>query len=102
MLAIGAVRFLGVWGALAIVVEGCTHHATPTNCDEVLNHYVEMLVREHNPDLTTEKLREQTAVSLARARQLPSFRQCPSQLDVEAIHCAMTAGDVNELERCLE
>ncbi len=38
---------------------GCGAKATPAECDALLDRYVELLVREHNPDLARGSLEAQ-------------------------------------------
>ncbi len=93
---------LGWVGMVLFANGGCARRATSAECAQVLERYVELLVREHNPGLDPEAMREQTETVRARAREIPSFAECPRQIDVDAVRCVMTAPNVDELEKCLE
>ena len=90
------------WLLAAIALAGCSRHATRAECDAVMDHYVEMIVREYNPSLDPSELRAQYDRTRAKAQKEPSFADCPRQIRLRDVRCALAAGSVIELEQCLE
>jgi hypothetical protein len=86
----------------ALAALGCSRHATRADCDAVMDHYAEMLVRETNPNLGDGELRAQYEKVRKRASEEPSFADCPKEITVGQARCALSAVNVPELERCLE
>jgi len=90
------------WLLLSGSFWGCERRATPEECRDLLGHYVTMLVREQNPDLSDHDLEAQVDKTRERAAAEPSFRDCPRQIDLSELRCAMAAPNVDTLERCIE
>ena len=88
--------------ALAALAAGCSRHATPADCDQVMDHYVEMLVRENSQGAEDGQLRVRYEQARNRAGEEPSFASCPKEISVRDVRCALAAISVAELERCLE
>lgn len=90
--------------AIAVLAlnSGCSRRATKAECDAVLDHYVEMLVREQNPEFGVDALRSQTEIARARAAADPTFSDCPRQIRITDVRCALEAPNVDSLEKCLE
>ena len=86
----------------AAVLAGCSRRATRVECDAVMDHYVEMMVREYNPSLDSSERRAQYERTRAKAAQVPSFADCPKQITQADVSCALRAVSVAELEQCLE
>ena len=87
---------------IAALLAGCSRRATRAECDAVMDHYVEMLVREYNPSLDSSELRAQYERTRAKVAQDPSFADCPKQIRERDVRCALRALNVAELEQCLE
>jgi hypothetical protein len=85
-----------------LAASGCSPHATSADCDKVMDHYVEMLVRESNPGASGGELRAHYEQARRRAGEEPSFVSCPKEITARDVRCALAAVNVAELERCLE
>jgi hypothetical protein len=86
--------FLAVFG-------GCARHATVTECDALLDRYVELLVHEQNPKADEAEMGRQKAATHEKAAHDPSFASCPKEVSAKSARCAMEAPSVDEFERCL-
>lgn len=99
-----------VWRAAALVglalnegsMGGCARHATFADCDALLDRYVELLVREQDPRAGDAEIARQKSLTREKAAQSSSFASCPEEVSARAARCALTAGNVDEFEKCLE
>jgi hypothetical protein len=85
-----------------LAASGCSRHATSADCDKVMDHYVDMLVRESNPGIGGGELYARYQEARKRAGEEPSFVSCPKEITARDVECALAAVNVAELERCLE
>lgn len=82
---------------------GCGRALDTDECDRLLDHYTELLVKEQLPDLPAQEI----AVRQSRARKLakedPSyeFDRCSRAVNRRQFDCAMQAVSVDAVERCL-
>jgi hypothetical protein len=88
---------------LAVIgLMGCARHATPAECDALLDRYVELLVREQDPETAAGELAAKKELAHAKAVHDAAFAECPKEVGAGELHCAMVAGNVDEFEKCLE
>jgi hypothetical protein len=92
----------GVVAAALVAISGCARHATPAECDALLDRYVELLMREQNPDVGAVELIAKKALARDKAAHDSAFAACPQEVDAREIQCAMLTGNVDEFEKCLE
>jgi hypothetical protein len=91
------------WAALAcgLALSGCGRKLEAKECDALLDHYVELLLRDDRPGASAgEQLRVQQEAR-KKAERDPAFRQCSERVGRRAFDCAMEAQDANRLEQCL-
>jgi hypothetical protein len=81
---------------------GCVRHATPAECDALLDRYVELLLREQDPEVGAGELAAKKELARAKALNDAEFAACPKEVGAGEIRCAMLAGNVDEFEKCLE
>ncbi len=86
-----AVLFLG----------GCTKKITQTQCDELLDHFADLVVKEHHADagadtVITERARERQEAKNAE------FKNCTSEVQTGELSCAMKAQSSEAIIKCLE
>lgn len=101
----GMVRKMGMALMTAAIVQGpaaCSAHASVAECSTLLDRYVELLVREQDPKVQAADLERQKQATREKARTDPSFAQCPQEVTVKELGCAMRAPNVDEFEKCLE
>jgi hypothetical protein len=84
-----------------LIVAGCSKTVTPSECTQLLDRYAELLLRSDRKDLAAEgRLRLRKEARL-RATEDPDFGRCGKRVSRRQFECAMKAGSVDEMERCL-
>jgi hypothetical protein len=92
---------LAIVGALAGVVASgpvsrrFARHPTPERCAAMLDRYAEQQARAY------ERVPEKGPPPEARALDAPDVVRCARDLTDDEVSCALRAGYVDELERCL-
>ncbi len=86
---------------LFAVLTSCKGKVSVRQCDELLDRFAELVVKERFPDagtdvITAERLRER---SEAKGDEL---RNCPSEVQADEHACAMKATSSEALIKCLE
>jgi hypothetical protein len=92
-------------GAVVVALlapSACVRHATPAECDALLDRYVELLLRQEDPDVGEGELAAKKALARDKAAHDAAFAACPKEVGAREIQCAMAAGNVDEFEKCLE
>jgi hypothetical protein len=74
---------------------------TPGECAQLLDRYAELLLRSDRKDLAAEDRLRLRREARLKAAQDPDFRQCSQRVSRRQFECAMKAGSVDEMERCL-
>ena len=99
----GAVTGLLLVASLAAVgtVTSCKRKVSEQQCDEIVDRFAELVVKERFPDagpevVAAEKQRERTE---AKGDEL---RNCTSQVQAQEHACAMKAKTSEALIKCLE
>jgi protein-disulfide isomerase len=83
-------------------LEACSRHATAAECAALLDRYVELLVREQDPKAADTEIARQKELTRAKAANNAAFASCPNEVSAKGAHCAMSAVNVDEFEKCLE
>jgi len=93
-----------LWGAVLLLVlaTSCKKKVSSKQCDELLDHYAELVVRERFPDagpdvVAAERTRERT-----EAKGDDAFKNCTSEVQLDEHACAMKATSPEALVKCLE
>jgi hypothetical protein len=86
----------------ACVLGACGRHATLAECTALLDRYVELLVRERDPQADEPEIARQKDATRKKAARDASFASCPNEVSARAAACAMGAPNVDEFEKCLE
>jgi hypothetical protein len=86
----------------AAQLASCTRHATAPECAALLDRYVELLVREQDPKAPDSEIARQKDLTRAKAEKDPAFASCPKEVSAKGAHCAMSAVNVDQFEKCLE
>jgi hypothetical protein len=87
---------------LGVLLAACSRQATAEECTALLDRYVELLVREQDPQAGDAEIARQKSLTRDKAAEDSSFANCPHELTGRAVHCAMAAPNVDEFEKCLE
>ncbi|HEY3594619.1 MAG TPA: hypothetical protein VGL13_12120 [Polyangiaceae bacterium] len=87
---------------LVMLAAGCGRHATPAECNALLDRYVELLVRQQDPEAAPTELSAKKQEAHDKAMSDAAFAACPKEVGAGELQCAMVAVNVDEFEKCLE
>jgi hypothetical protein len=87
--------------ALLSVLVGCGRALSREECDQLLDRYVELLVRSDLPDTKPEQVLQMQREARQKARRDPAFSRCKDEVSRSAFECAMHAENADRLEQCL-
>src|SRR5258706_15818031 len=97
--------------ALAIIVSaassslaatGCRKKVTQPQCDELVDRFATLVVKEKMKDATPEQIKTEQAREREEAKSDDNFRNCTSELSTEDYACAMAATTSDAMMKCLE
>jgi hypothetical protein len=88
--------------ALASASTACTKKVTARQCDELLDRFAELVVKERFPDAGPAAIAEERARERTEAKADAAFKNCPSEVQVSEHACAMKATSSEALIKCLE
>jgi hypothetical protein len=82
---------------------GCQKPLADAECERLLDRYTEFLVREEEPSAGPEQLAHVLEQARRTAAQDPRFEwsECSRRVRRASYECAMAAGSVDAIERCL-
>jgi hypothetical protein len=83
------------------LVSGCGRPPTNDECNQLLDHYTELLAHSKNPELPDPEVERLKAEARQRASEDPEFGRCGAKISRRQWECAMHAPSVDEVERCL-
>lgn len=92
---------LGFLAGSALLVLSCGKPLSQGECDELLDHYTDLLLQAYRPDSTGPQRSTARASARAKARRDPAFVQCSSKVSRRKFECAMRAVNPDEFEQCL-
>jgi hypothetical protein len=87
--------------AAALSLVGCGRSLTATECDALLDRYVEKLVGSDRPGTPAAELIELQRRARKKAQTDPAFAECRSSVSRKKFECAMQAETVDRMEICL-
>jgi hypothetical protein len=85
----------------SLLLLGCGRRLEPSECDALLDHYVELLLRDDRPKSSAGEIMRVQQEARRRAERDPAFKECPERVSRRGFQCAMDAQDANRLEQCL-
>ena len=102
-------RAHGLWGALLLVVSlaalgsstSCRKKVSAKQCDELLDRFSELVVKEHFPDAGSEVIAAERTRERAEAKG-DELKNCTSEVQPDEYACAMKAPTSEKLIKCLE
>ncbi len=85
------------------LLSSCSEPLSNDECERLLDHYTERLMRDESPDVSLSKIAEkqEQARKLAKEDPLFEFERCSDKVSRSQFDCAMAAGNVNGIEQCL-
>lgn len=90
-------------GALLLLLlgSGCGKRLQTSECEQLLDHYVELLLRDDRPKSSAGEVLRLQQEARKKAQRDPEFAECSSRVSRRSFECAMQAQDANRLEQCL-
>jgi hypothetical protein len=76
----------------------CTKKASPKQCEEMLDRFIELSAKEQMPDASAER----KAQVRGEARADEAFKNCTSTVQPSEFECAMRAQTSETMMKCLE
>jgi hypothetical protein len=87
---------------IAVGALGCKAKVSPSQCDQLLDRYASLVVREKYPDAAPDQVRTEQQREKGEARGDDGFKNCSSEVSLPEFDCAMRASTADALEKCLE
>jgi hypothetical protein len=87
--------------ALAFSLVGCGKAPSSSECDALLDHYVELLVNSDRPGTSASELHKLQIQAHEKAKTDPEFAECSTRVSRRQLECAMSASNADVLEQCL-
>lgn len=94
-------RWLGVLTLALLTQNACKKPISRDECDQLLDHYVELLLKADRPEVRAEELLRLQHEARTKAAQDPAFSHCPEEVSRAQFHCAMQAKNPDRLEQCM-
>jgi hypothetical protein len=85
----------------SLPLASCAAPLSQAECDKLLVHYVELLVRSDRPDVSGEELARMKREALKKGASDPQFRSCTSEVSRKQYECAIAAENADKLEQCM-
>ncbi len=86
---------------LLLLATGCGKRLESNECQLLLDHYVELLLREDRPKSSAGEILRLQQEARKKAERDPAFHECRARVSRKGFDCAMDAQDANRLEQCL-
>jgi hypothetical protein len=83
------------------ILNACGKPISRDECDQLLDHYVELLLKADRPEVRAEELLRLQHEARTKAAQDPAFSNCPERVNRTQFHCAMQAQNPDRLEQCM-
>jgi hypothetical protein len=81
---------------------GCKKKVTQAQCEQLLDRYATLVVREKIKDAPADVLKAEQLREREAARADDDFKNCTAELSADDYACAMSATTADALEKCLE
>jgi hypothetical protein len=81
---------------------GCRKKVSAKQCEELLDRFSELVVKERFPDAGPDVLEAERARERTEAKSDDAFKNCTSEVQADEHACAMKAGTPTALIKCLE
>ncbi|MDF2693565.1 MAG: hypothetical protein K0S65_1948 [Labilithrix sp.] len=98
--ALGALALASL--SLALVTSGCKKKISQSQCDEVLEHFAELVVKERFADAGPEAIAAERVRERQEAKNADEFKNCTTEVQANEHDCAMKAQTSDALIKCLE
>lgn len=100
--ALRAAIVLGALAASVIASSGCKKKVDSKQCDELLDRFSELVVKERFPDASADVVAAERAREKSEAKATDELKNCTSEVQREEYACAMKAASSDAFIKCLE
>ena len=83
-------------------VASCKKKVSQSQCDELLDRFAGLVVKERMPDAGVETLAAERTRERSEAKSDDAFKNCTSEVQASEHACAMKATSSEALIKCLE
>ena len=89
-------------GLALLAPPGCRRKVTPSQCETLVAHYAEVVVRGEMPGASDDVVRSEQKRVREEANGDEGFRNCTTEVGPGEYACAMAAATPDAIEKCLE
>ncbi len=94
---------LALVGAVVVFAAGgCRERVKPTQCDQLVARFAELVVRERFPDASAVVVEAEQKREREEAVHEDVLRNCTTEVQPDEFRCAMAAPNADAFEKCLE
>lgn len=87
--------------AMGVGISGCGKPVDQSECDRMLDRYVDFLMHNEDPEVPFEEVRRKQREARVKAGNTPEFASCTDKVSRKQYECAMQAPNADRLEQCL-
>lgn len=97
-------KFFLATGAVvaALACTGCSKKVSQPECDQLVEHYASLVVRENNPDASAAVVKAEQERERREAKGDDGFKNCTTEVQRSEFGCAMRSTTSEGVLRCLE
>ena len=88
--------------AFAFATVGCKRKVSQAQCDQLLDHFAELVVTERYADAGADTIAAERTRERQEAKNADEFKNCTSEVQQFEHDCAMKAETSDALIKCLE
>ncbi|MBX3216321.1 MAG: hypothetical protein KF850_30050 [Labilithrix sp.] len=88
--------------ALAGSLGGCKKKISQSQCEQLVDHFAELVVRERYADAGPEAIAAERLRERQEAKNADEFKNCTTAVQANEHECAMKAESSDALIKCLE
>ena len=96
-----ALEALRVLPMAAASLLGCRQKASSSECDQLIDKFAQLVVKEHFPDAGAEQIAAEQARERTEAKT-DVLKNCTSEVQTNELACAMKASTSEAMIKCLE
>jgi hypothetical protein len=87
---------------LLLAMTGCRKKVTQAQCDQLLDHFAELVVKERYADAGPDAIAAERARERQEATHADEFKNCTSEVQLDEHACAMRAQSTDAMLKCLD
>ncbi|MBX3264260.1 MAG: hypothetical protein KIS78_34085 [Labilithrix sp.] len=88
--------------AFACALGGCKKKISQPQCEQLLDHFAELVVKERYADAGPEAIAAERLRERQEAKNADEFKNCTTAVQANEHECAMKAESSDALIKCLE